>query len=145
VPFSHPLFAQAAAPPPHQDCSWDGLRGTIAQIRGVARRAAPFEAGGARKPAAARKDEAAAAPDCAPPLTAILSRQVKGPMLARVGACVGQDGPLDAEWDLVNSGLLSLDTCLDCARAPAERTAGCKRARESIDRADQATRTKPAK
>ena|SRR5215471_7470986 len=119
-PFTHPLLAEAAVKIVDQDCTAEALAATVGRIRFTTAQAAPL----ARKrgPAKPRPEAGCATPE-AEPLGAYV-RQLEG----RVSACVAKDAPLDAQWDLANSAVLSLGLCLDCARPPEERAARCRRA-----------------
>jgi hypothetical protein len=82
-----------------------------------------------------RDIEATAGRRCPSPRAAETARDVRERLLPRAGACVGQDGPLDVEWAMAHSAVLSLAVCLDCARPADERVARCRRARDIAARA----------
>jgi hypothetical protein len=130
-PFTHPLLAQAERAISNEDCSRGALWAVTQQVRGMHKQAAQARA--AQK--AKRRDPAAS---CLPPAGEELAKVVRGPLLDRVGGCVGRDGPYDPEWDTVNSAVLSLGVCLDCSRPPEQRGGDCKHAIEAIDRAAKA-------
>jgi hypothetical protein len=130
APFIHDLLSRAANKPSHADCSPGALARVTEQVRSLQARAAIDARAGK-----GRKSDVEAS--CASDAAAQRSQQIKGELLDRAAGCVGQDGPLDAEWDMVNSGLLSLGVCLDCRRTPGERAADCKRSREIIARAEK--------
>jgi hypothetical protein len=115
----------------HQDCSKEALWVTAHRLREVHRRAELVRAEQAKK--------RGPGPGCGSPAADDLSLQVRSEILSRVSACVGRDGPFDPEWDMVNSGVLSLGVCLDCGRPPAARVDDCKRALDVINRADKSS------
>jgi hypothetical protein len=57
-----------------------------------------------------------------------------------VDRCVAQDAQLDAAWNLVQSAIMALRTCADCAAEPPARQKGCDRTRQLIAEADRARR-----
>jgi hypothetical protein len=61
-------------------------------------------------------------------------------LMARTGACVAHDAPLDPQWSQLDSAVAALDRCMDCTRARAERVLGCQRTVELTDAAQKATR-----
>jgi hypothetical protein len=54
-------------------------------------------------------------------------------------SCVAKDSELDSQWNQVQSAVVALDGCVDCARARAARTTSCERTKELLDAADKAT------
>jgi hypothetical protein len=133
-PFTHPLLAQAERPISHEDCSRGALWSVAQQIRGMHKEVAR----GVRMARNQGKTAGAPGGACQPPALEDLAKIVRGPLQERVGGCVGRDGPYDPEWDMVNSGVLSLGVCLDCSRPPEQRAGDCKHALEAIDRAQKA-------
>jgi hypothetical protein len=129
--FVHPPIPPepAAARSARPECSSEALGQVAARIRETQKRAV-----------------AAVAPRvkdrCAAPPLAELYREVNGELLDRVRICVGQDGPLDAEWNLLESGLASLGVCTDCHRAVANRLADCRRTGDLLERAEVSARDK---
>jgi hypothetical protein len=61
-------------------------------------------------------------------------------LMARTGACVAHDAPLDPQWSQLESSVAALDRCMDCTRARAERVLGCRRTVELTAAAQKATR-----
>lgn len=147
LPFAHPQLSQAGPNVVHENCTKQALWVVAYQLRDVHRRAERVRADQAKKPkpksklknGPAQANASGGEPGLVCPTAEAdeLSRQVRSETLRRVGACVGRDGPLDPEWDMVNSGVLSLGVCLDCSRAPAARAKDCKTAIDVIDRADK--------
>jgi hypothetical protein len=132
VPFVHALLSQAESHVAHEDCSPGALRAVAEQVRDIQRKGASSTTAASHMGSDATGCPSAVAEELRP--------QVKGPLLDRAGACVGRDGPLDAEWDMLNSAVLSLGLCLDCSRAAKERGADCKRSRAVIDRVEKSAR-----
>jgi hypothetical protein len=116
-PFIHALLSQASNSVSHEDCSQPALVRVVEQIRQVQK-----------------------GPGCPAPAAVTAGADVRGTLLDRVAGCVGRDGPLDAEWDMLNAGVLSLGGCLDCARPAKARSIDCKRSRETVDRAEKSAR-----
>jgi hypothetical protein len=147
LPFTHPMLSQAAPHVAHEDCSKEALWVVAYRLRDVHKKAERARAEAAKKhgrsktPAPAPGGPGGAATQsCGSPEVDELGRQVRSETLYRVGACVGRDNPLDPEWDMVNSGVLSLGVCLDCSRTPEARAKDCQRALDVIDRADKLSR-----
>jgi len=55
-----------------------------------------------------------------------------------VGACVARDAELDGAWNLVQSAVVTLRTCADCAESPAVREKNCARTTDLLSQADTA-------
>lgn len=126
VPFTHPLLARAERPISNEDCSRGALWALTQEVRALHKEAHAALKGRKLDPGAA---------SCLPPAGEDVARMVRGPLLEHAGGCVGRDGPYDPEWDTVNSAVLSLGACLDCARTPEQRGGDCKHAIEAVDRA----------
>jgi hypothetical protein len=116
-PFIHALLAQASNSVSHEDCSQPALLRIASQIRDVQK-----------------------GPVCPAPAAIAAGADVKGALLDRVAACVGRDEPFDAEWDMLNAGVLSLGVCLDCSRPAKARSVDCKRSRDIVDRVERSAR-----
>jgi hypothetical protein len=146
LPFTHPLLSQAGPHIAHENCSKEALWMVAYQLRDVHKKAERARVDQVRRQGRnpAKKQVKAAATaggpsalSCPTPEADELGRQVRSETMRRVGACVGQDKPLDPEWDMVNSGVLALGVCLDCGRSPEARAKDCKNALDVIDRADK--------
>jgi hypothetical protein len=126
--FTHPLLAGASTETVREDCSKRGLATVLERLRAAAgqppSQAPPAGPGPRKRPL----------PDCG-------GVEVRVGLLPRVAACVGRDGPLDAEWAMAHSATLSLGICLDCSQGRGERAARCGRARELGSRIDSALRS----
>ncbi|HEY5089590.1 MAG TPA: hypothetical protein VIK30_06455 [Polyangia bacterium] len=134
VPFSHPLLAGATTEVRREDCSRPALAVVVKRALAIEAKAAPA-AGGRAQPAAADPGPAPGAGDgCSATTADENERRVRGELLTRVAACVARDGPLDAEWDMVHSALLSIGVCLDCRRTPPDQAAQCRHARDVLGR-----------
>ena len=131
--FVHPPIPPEPVKSARPECSAEALGQVAERIRETQRRAlAAVET--------RRKDRHGSA--CGSPAIVELYREVNGELLDRVRICVGQDGPLDADWNLLESGLASLGVCTDCHRAAPDRLADCRRAADLLERAQSATRDK---
>jgi hypothetical protein len=75
-------------------------------------------------------------PRCGTQAQVELDRQIKGELADRVRICVGQDGPLDAEWNLLEAALASLGECIDCTRMSEGREVDCQRTAQRIAQAE---------
>jgi hypothetical protein len=60
-----------------------------------------------------------------------------------VRICVGQDGPLDPEWNLLEAAVASLGECIDCTRMSEGREVDCQRTAQRIDQAESDAAKKP--
>jgi hypothetical protein len=123
APFAHPLLAGATTEVTQEDCSRPALSAVVARVLAIEAKAAPA----GHSPAKPATNEG-----CPSPAAGELSKTLRGELLPRVGGCVARDGPLDPQWDMVNSAVLSLGVCLDCPRPLGERTAQCRRARDVL-------------
>ena len=77
---------------------------------------------------------------CPTPESQLALNEVKGTLPDRVSSCMSQDAPFDAEWDMVNSAVISLGACLDCARPKDDRTARCRWVADQVKRAEQSVK-----
>lgn len=130
--FDHAMLAGAPARP-RPDCSPEALMAAarhVGELELLASGEFKFRRG---------KPKAAA---CPTPEAQLASREVKGPLPDRVSSCMSQDAPFDAEWDMVNSAVLALDACLDCARTKEERATRCRWVAEQVKRAEQSVKTR---
>jgi hypothetical protein len=132
APFAHPLLAGATTEVTHEDCSRPALLAVVARTLAIEVEAAPTAPRQRSKPGTNE--------GCPSPAAADLGKIVRGELLPRVGGCVARDGPLDPEWDMVNSAVLSLGVCLDCRRARDEQVTQCRRAHDVLQRATQTPR-----
>jgi hypothetical protein len=131
--FVHPPIPPEPIKGARPECSGEALGHVAERIRETQKRAVAIVE---KRP----KDRRGTA--CTSPVVAELYREVNGELLDRVRICVGQDGPLDAEWNVLESGLASLGVCTDCRRAAPDRLTDCRRTAELLDRAQSATRDK---
>ena len=128
--FDHALLAGPPARP-RPDCSPEALMAAARHVGEL-----ELLASGGFKPARAKARQ----DGCPTPEGELASREVKGSLPERISSCMSQDAPFDAEWDMVNSAVLALDACLDCARVKAERTARCSWVAEQVKRAEQSVK-----
>ena len=77
---------------------------------------------------------------CPTPESQLALNEVRGTLPDRVSSCMSQDAPSDAEWDMVNSAVISLGACLDCARPKDDRTARCRWVADQVKRAEQSVK-----
>lgn len=130
--FSHPLLAGATTEVTHEDCSGPALAAVVARALAIEAKADPAGATGPGSKHAGGSCPSAGAEET--------GKTVRGELLARVGGCVARDGPLDPQWDMVNSAVLSLGVCLDCRRARQEQVTQCRRAHDVLQRATRTPR-----
>jgi hypothetical protein len=131
-PFVHPPIPSEPAPTPQArpECSYAALVPVAARIRqaqSLGTRA--LEPTKKKK----KKDQL---PRCGTPAQAELEHQVKGELADRVRICVGQDGPLDPEWNLLEAALASLGNCIDCTRMSEGREVDCQRTAARVTQAE---------
>jgi hypothetical protein len=127
APFTHPLLAGATTEVTHEDCSRSALAAVVARALAIEVEAAPAVTRQRSKPGTSES--------CPSPSAGDLDTIVRGELLTRVGGCVARDGPLDPQWDMVHSAVLSLGVCLDCRRARDEQVTQCRRAHDVLQRA----------
>jgi hypothetical protein len=132
APFAHPLLAGATTEVSHEDCSRPALSAVVGRVLAIEAKAAPSGRAGPPKLGTGEGCPSSAAGE--------LAKTLRGELLPRVGGCVARDGPLDPQWDMVNSAVLSLGVCLDCPRPLGERTAQCRRARQVLGQAARTPR-----
>jgi hypothetical protein len=132
APFTHPMLSGASAEAPRADCSRRALLATIEQVHDRAVRSTP---GRDRRASTKRQNDES----CPTPAAQEAGVIVRGELLDRVGSCVGQDGPLDAQWAMIHSAVSSLGVCLDCPRTAGEQAAQCHRALDVLRRAREQT------
>jgi hypothetical protein len=136
--FDHSLVPDLPARP-RQDCSPEALMAVarhVGEMENIA--VLPFT-----KPRA--KGKLHQETQCPTPEAALVAAEAKGPLPERVSACMSQDGPYDAEWDMVNSAVISLAVCLDCARPKDDRMARCQRVADVVKRAEQTVKSRLGK
>lgn len=93
---------------------------------------------GAKSIKATEKAKAAKARSaaCPTPEAQLAMNEVKGKLPERVSSCMSQDAPFDAEWDMVNSAVIALSACLDCARTADDRAGRCRWVADQVKRAE---------
>jgi len=133
--FDHAMLAGAPARA-RPDCSPEALMAAARHVGEL-----ELLASGGFKPARGKAKEAG----CPTPESELALEEVKGALPERVSSCMSQDAPFDAEWDMVNSAVIALDACLDCARAKDERTARCRWVADQAKRAEQSVKTRTGK
>lgn len=138
APFVHPEIP--TEPPPSQarpECSYAALVPVAARIRDA--RELAFRA---LHPPKKKQDPS---PRCGSPAMADLDHRIKVDLGDRVRICVGQDGPLDPEWNLLDASLASLGVCMDCGRSVPSRTPDCQHAADQIAQAQsEAAKKQPS-
>jgi hypothetical protein len=135
-PFVHPPIPSEppAAPQARPECSYAALVPVAARIREAQKLGTrALEPSKSKSKKAQRKD---GLPRCGTPALAELEHQVKGELADRVRICVGQDGPLDPEWNLLEASLASLGSCIDCTRMSEGREVDCQRTAARIRQAE---------
>ena len=134
-PFVHPSIPTEPTPPqPRPECSYAALVPVAARIREAQKLAArALEPPDPKNKAKKKKDRL---PRCGSPAVAELDHQVKGELADCVRICVGQDGPLDPEWNLLEAALASLGACIDCTRMSEGREVDCQRTAARITQAE---------
>lgn len=129
--FDHAMLAGVPARP-HPDCSPEALMAAARHVGELELLAA----GGFKSPARGKAKQAV----CPTPEGQIALNEVKGTLPDRVSSCMSQDAPFDAEWDMVNSAVIALGACLDCARAKEERATRCHWVADQVKRAEQSAK-----
>ncbi len=126
--FVHPpIPSEPVVKPARAECSAEALLVVSGRIRENHLRATR---------AIQAKAKAAHREGCGSPAMAAVDRDVKGPLLDRVRACVAQDETFDAEWNLLDAAMSSLTQCADCARAAPARTHDCQRTMDLVGQAE---------
>lgn len=133
-PFVHPPTPSEppVAPQARPECSYGALVPVAARIR-EAQKLATRALEPIKSKKKKRKD---GLPRCGTPALAELEHQVKGELADRVRICVGQDGPLDPEWNLLEASLASLGSCIDCTRMSEGRVVDCQRTAGRVTQAE---------
>jgi len=130
-PFVHPpIPSEPATPQARPECSYAALLPVAARIREAQKLGLR-----ALEPTKKKKKKDSL-PRCGTPAQVELDHQVKGELADRVRICVGQDGPLDAEWNLLEASLASLGACIDCTRMSEGRQVDCQRTAQRIGQAE---------
>jgi hypothetical protein len=125
--FVHPpIPSEPVIKPARAECSAEAVQVIAGRVGEVARRAA--RALDLRRPAARREG-------CGSPVMAQIDHEIKGPLLDRIRGCVAQDETFDPEWNLLDTAMISLTTCADCARAAAGRRPECQRVTDLVRQA----------
>jgi hypothetical protein len=132
-PFVHPPIPSEPAPTPQArpECSYAALVPVAARIREAQKLGVR-----ALEPTKKKKRKKDGLPRCGTPAQVELEHQVKGELADRVRICVGQDGPLDPEWNLLEAALASLGNCIDCTRMSEGREVDCQRTAARITQAE---------
>ncbi len=131
-PFVHPLIPSepVASPQARPECSYGALVPVAARIREAQK------LGTRALEPTKKKKKKDGLPRCGTPALAELEHQVKGELADRVRICVGQDGPLDPEWNLLEAALASLGNCIDCTRMSEGREVDCQRTAARVTQAE---------
>lgn len=129
--FDHAMLAGAPARP-RPDCSPGALMAAARHVGELELLASgPPHPRGKASPAA-----------CPTPEAQLVIDEVRGALPDRVSSCMSQDAPLDAEWDMVNSAVIALEACVDCARPKADRAARCRWVADQARRAEQSVKSR---
>jgi hypothetical protein len=138
APFVHPPTPTEPTPPQARpECSYEALVPVAARIHEEGDLA--FHA---IRPT--RKQDRALR--CGSPAMAELDHLIKNDLADRVRICVGQDGPLDPEWNLLDAALASLGACIDCSRSLPNRTTDCRHTADQLAQAQsEAAKNQPPK
>ncbi len=127
-PYVHPITPTPPvvnAPPPN--CRARDLQGATVAVRQLRDNAAAAAAHGAQKPATKSCREE--------PATRAMEAQID--MIGQgVSGCVARDAELDGAWNLVQSAVMALQSCADCAGERTAREKGCARAADLLRQAD---------
>jgi hypothetical protein len=116
---------------PSADCSGAALASFTDGVRQIrTRTAAAWPRPGGRPPQRS----------CAAAVAGAWNGHVQDVLLERASHCMGRDQPEDAAWDQLNSTVMSLGACLDCARAPEERARRCQQVTDALAHAQHAAR-----
>jgi hypothetical protein len=145
-PFVHPPIPSEPVAPAQArpECSYAALVPVAARIREAQKLGT--RALGPTNPRKKTKRKKDSLPRCGTPAQAELEHQVKGELADRVRICVGQDGPLDPEWNLLEAALASLGNCIDCTRMSEGREVDCQRTAARITQAEgDAAKKQPAR
>jgi hypothetical protein len=131
-PFVHPPIPSepAASAQARPECSYLALVPVAARIREAQK------LGMRALEPTKKKKKKDGLPRCGTPAQAELEHQVKGELADRVRICVGQDGPLDPEWNLLEAALASLGNCIDCTRMSEGREVDCQRTAARLTQAE---------
>ena len=131
-PFVHPPIPSepAASAQARPECSYLAMVPVAARIREAQKLGVRALEPTKKK----RKNDGL--PRCGTPAQAELEHQVKGELADRVRICVGQDGPLDPEWNLLEAALASLGNCIDCTRMSEGREVDCQRTAARLTQAE---------
>jgi hypothetical protein len=131
-PFVHPPIPSepAASAQARPECSYLAMVPVAARIREAQKLGVR-----ALEPTKKKKKNDGL-PRCGTPAQAELEHQVKGELADRVRICVGQDGPLDPEWNLLEAALASLGNCIDCTRMSEGREVDCQRTAARLTQAE---------
>ncbi|HXJ22407.1 MAG TPA: hypothetical protein VMT03_19470 [Polyangia bacterium] len=127
APFVHPIVPSAPViNPPPPSCRARDLQATTAAVRQL-RDSAAAAAGSRRPPARNCHDQ---------PETRAMEARID--LVAQaVSGCVARDAELDGAWNLVQSAVLAVQSCADCAAERAPREKACDRATELVGQAER--------
>jgi hypothetical protein len=117
--------------PARAECSAEALAQIAVRLREMQRRAARAVDLGSR---GARRD------GCGSAVMTQIDRDLKGPLLDRVLACVAQDETFDPEWNLLDVARAALSVCADCARKVQARKPDCAKVTALVTQAEEAAR-----
>jgi hypothetical protein len=133
-PFVHPPIPSEPAAPvqTRPECSYAAMVPVAARIR----EAQKLGTRALEPSKSKRKKNRDGLPRCGTPAQVELEHQVKGELADRVRICVGQDGPLDPEWNLLEAALASLGSCIDCTRMSEGREVDCQRTAARVTQAE---------
>ena len=134
--FDHAMLAGMPARP-RPDCSPEALMAAARHVGEL-----ELLASGTFRPPGRGKPRPAG---CPTPESQLAINEVRGALTDRVSSCMSQDAPFDAEWDMVNSAVIALQACVDCARAKDDRAARCRWVADQVKRAEQAVKSRLGK
>lgn len=121
--YEHPVLVEQTPAPHPPDCSKAALSQVAATARELEKSAAAMTSAQAKR---GEGPDACSAEQAAP------WKSMQDQLLDRVSGCVGQDSPLDDPWNLVESALLAVGSCIDCSAAPTARLSKCRHARKLL-------------
>jgi hypothetical protein len=126
APYVHPIVPSApVVNPPPRSCGAVDLRITGAYLSALRGKVAVADARRLHGDGCRADDMRALQPEID-----MIAQSVSG--------CVARDAKLDGAWNLVQSAVMAVRTCSDCAAQPAARAKGCDRTVELVAEADRA-------
>jgi hypothetical protein len=131
APYVHPIVpTPPVVNPPPPNCRARDLQGATEAVRQLRDNAAAAATSARKAAPRTCRDE---------PATRAMEARID--MIGQsVSGCVARDAELDSAWNLVQSAVLALQGCADCAGERAAREKGCARAAELIAQAEKAIR-----